>query len=251
MLAPVLRRAGLWQPFAPRWAATVKWAGSANRNAAFASVRGCGGAASGIVGHFERFGLPHDNYAVDAAALKRRYQDLQREHHPDLVAAAAVASKLAPHAAVEAAAAESAMTNESSAVLSDPLRRAEYMLALHGQPITEGDGLAGAGEAESAGAGPDMGLLMEVMEWREDIEDVQEEVAEGQAGSNAKLAALVADFRARETQSIAAVAGAWATARAEGGADITETLALARAATIRLKYVRRAVEELEGLLPAA
>ena len=200
-------------------------------------------------GHFGRFGLARDGYELDEARLKQRYQDLQRQNHPDLVAAAAAASKTAPGVAVQAAEEESALINEGYAVLSDPLRRAEYLLALHCQPIEEDDGLSTSG----GGTGADMGLLMEVMEWREEIEDVQSEVSGRDSGAEARLDALVAQFRDRQADSIAGVADAWRRHGSAAGCEEAEAAALraARTATIRLKYVRRAVEELQGLLPAA
>ena len=57
------------------------------------------------------------------------------------------------------------------------------------------------------------------------------------------LADLREDFLALQSAAEEGVAAAWALP----GPD----LAAARAATIRLKYTRRAVEEIEGVLPAA
>ena len=99
------------------------------------------------------------------------------------------------------------------------------MLELHGTPISEADGV------------PDNSLLMEVMEWREDIEDAQD------AGEPEALATLHTEFLAMEVAAEEGVAAIW---DAASGPD----LAAARAATIRLKYTRRALEELAGVLPA-
>jgi molecular chaperone HscB len=174
----------------------------------------------GAADHFARFSL-EPAFAIDLAALKKHYQDLQRGFHPDTLSAAGIT---APHD-VAAAQEESAAINDSYAVLQSPLRRAEHMLELAGDGLAEGDGVA------------DNALLMQVMEWREDIEDAQE------ADDASALAGLREDFLALQSAAEEGVAAAWALP----GPD----LAAARAATIRLKYTRRAVEEIEGVLPAA
>ena len=181
--------------------------------------------------HFERMGLQR-SFDVDYVQLKKRYQDLQRASHPDLLAAAGSGDGVAAQGSAEAEV-ESAQINEGYAILADPLRRAEYLLALHGQPITEKD----------HGNTVDPSLLMEVMEWREEIEEAQQEA------QPEVVEALTKDFRTRQDDAIAAVGKAFALTLADGECD--PQLDQARNATIRLKYVRRAVEELECLLPAA
>jgi molecular chaperone HscB len=74
--------------------------------------------------HFELFGLPA-RFGVDAAALEQRYRELQRDVHPDRHASgSAVDKRLALQA--------SAHVNEAHRTLSDPVARAEYLLALRG-----------------------------------------------------------------------------------------------------------------------
>ncbi len=170
--------------------------------------------------HFARFSL-EPSFNVDLKALKSHYQDLQRGFHPDTLSANGIT---APHE-VAAAQAESASINDSYAVLLSSLRRAEHLLELAGDGLTEGDGVA------------DSGLLMQVMEWREDIEDAQD------ANDAGALASLREEFLALQAAAEEGVAAAWETEPPD--------LDVARAATIRLKYTRRALEEIEGLLPAA
>lgn len=69
--------------------------------------------------HFERLGLP-GRFAVDADALERNYLARSREVHPDH----------AGDAALEA----SAALNEAYAVVRDPFRRADYLIAVRGGP---------------------------------------------------------------------------------------------------------------------
>eukprot|EP01043_Picozoa_sp_COSAG02_P003307 COSAG02_NODE_80_length_40128_cov_591.169002_25_plen_237_part_00 len=179
-----------------------------------------GQAAGGRVDHFARFSL-EPSFGVDLKALKAHYQDLQRGFHPDTLSANGIT---APHD-VAAAQAESASINDSYAVLLSSLRRAEHLLELAGDGLAEGDGVA------------DSGLLMQVMEWREDIEDAQD------ANDAGALASLREEFLALQAAAEDGVAAAWEMEPPD--------LDVARAATIRLKYTRRALEEIEGLLPAA
>jgi molecular chaperone HscB len=209
-------------------AAITPRARALHATAAMGSANGSSGGHGTSPDHFTRLGYAATGagggYVIDAEELKRRYQALQREHHPDALAAA---GRGGADDALEAAA-ESAQINLSYATLLDPLKRAEYMLELHGAGIHEGDG------AE------DTALLMEVMEWREDIEYAQEE------GDPEVLAGLVERFRAERAEAEGRVASAWA-----GGDGGSSAVQRAKRATVRLKYVTRAVEELEGLLPAA
>ncbi len=69
--------------------------------------------------HFDRLGLP-GRFRVDADALERNYLARSREVHPDH----------AGDAALEA----SAALNEAYAVVRDPFRRADYLIATRGGP---------------------------------------------------------------------------------------------------------------------
>jgi molecular chaperone HscB len=77
--------------------------------------------------HFELLGLPA-RFAVDGAALEHAYRDMQRSVHPDRYAGADDAQK---RLALQA----SARANEAYRTLRDPLTRAEYLLALHGNDM--------------------------------------------------------------------------------------------------------------------
>lgn len=174
-------------------------------------LRGLGGSPKSLFAPFE---LPSE-FALDQKDLKRRYQRLQMIFHPDQFA------NNPPHEQV-AAAAESTRVNDAFAVLSNDLRRAEYLLELHGSPITDGD------------THVDPELLMETLEMREAIEDAQ------LAGDTAELAVNHATLVERYEATVAEVAAAW-----ESPVDLNS----ARVATVQLKYVRRAMDELEEVLP--
>ena len=91
---------------------------------------------------------------IDSAQLRDRFMDLQRDYHPDKHAASNDAERLL---AVRIA----SFVNEAHQTLSVPLKRAEYVLQLHGVSTdTETD------------AKMDTVFLMQQMEWRETLEDV-------------------------------------------------------------------------------
>lgn len=74
--------------------------------------------------YFTLFGLPAQ-YLLDVQALATRFQDLQRQFHPDRFASRPQAEQLA---AVQ----QSATINQAWQTLRNPLSRAEYLLSLHG-----------------------------------------------------------------------------------------------------------------------
>lgn len=74
--------------------------------------------------HFELFGQPA-RFAVDTAALEARYRELQREVHPDRFALASPAEQ---RVSMQLA----TRVNEAYQTLKSPLRRADYLLRLHG-----------------------------------------------------------------------------------------------------------------------
>jgi len=74
--------------------------------------------------HFALFGLPA-RFELDETELAMRYRELQRAVHPDRYAGG---SPLERRLALQRA----AQINEAFQVLKDPLRRARYLLSLHG-----------------------------------------------------------------------------------------------------------------------
>ena len=74
--------------------------------------------------HFALFGLPA-RFELDETELAVRYRELQRAVHPDRYAGG---SPLERRLALQRA----AQINEAFQVLKDPLRRARYLLSLHG-----------------------------------------------------------------------------------------------------------------------
>jgi len=102
--------------------------------------------------HFQLFDLPA-TFGIDESKLTSQFQTLQRELHPDRFAAATAAEK---RWSMQAA----SLVNEAYQSLSNPLRRATYLLDINGISIDE--------ETDTQ---MDPMFLMQQMELREAIGD--------------------------------------------------------------------------------
>ena len=80
--------------------------------------------------YFELYDLPL-SFKVDEALLKKKFYALSREYHPDFYANE---SKEKQDEILEL----STLNNKAYKVLSDPLKRIEYILEIHGM-LAEGD----------------------------------------------------------------------------------------------------------------
>ena len=103
---------------------------------------------------FDLLGLPR-RFALDPAAVERNYLARSREVHPDYHQFGTAAEQ---RCSME----QSAALNEAYATLSDPFRRAEYLLILEGGPSA----------AEHKGMPAD--FLEEMLELRMEIEELRE-----------------------------------------------------------------------------
>lgn len=121
---------------------------------------------------------------IDGDKLRAQYQKLQAMAHPDKFAAAAESEK---RAALQMA----SRINDGYAVLQNPLLRAAYILELQGVRAFAEDNTAMPPE-----------FLMRQMEWREQLEELQEsdfaerdsllaEIAAARDETRAKTAALL------------------------------------------------------------
>jgi molecular chaperone HscB len=104
--------------------------------------------------HFARLGLPR-RFALDPREVERQYLARSRDLHPDF-------HQLGSSAEQAASLDLSARLNEANAVLRDPFKRAECLLALEGGPT--------AGEQKEMPAA----FLEEVLELRMEIEELRE-----------------------------------------------------------------------------
>ncbi|MBQ5241500.1 co-chaperone HscB, partial [Klebsiella pneumoniae] len=121
--------------------------------------------------YFTLFGLPA-SYTLSLEQLAVRYQDLQRQYHPDKFASAPAAEQLA---AVQ----HSATINQAWQTLRHPLTRAEYLLSLHGFDL--------ASEQHTV---RDTAFLMEQLELREELDEI------GQAKDDARLEGFIKRVKA-------------------------------------------------------
>ena len=109
---------------------------------------------------YELFGLP-ESFEVDVALLSDRYLELQKEIHPDRFASASDQEKrLSMQWTTQA--------NTAFETLKNPLRRAIYLLELRG--VTPADNPVLPPE-----------FLMDQIELREELEDIEASSTEGEA----------------------------------------------------------------------
>ncbi|KFY77735.1 hypothetical protein V498_09275 [Pseudogymnoascus sp. VKM F-4517 (FW-2822)] len=121
---------------------------------------------------------PAGPFTIDLPSLRREYLRLQAAAHPDVHSGPAKAR----------AESASAVINDAYTTLRDPLRRAEYILSLHGiDTKKEGEKMGGGLGLEGVATGggiEDMEFLDEIMEVREAVEEAGEGDIEGLKGEN-------------------------------------------------------------------
>lgn len=106
--------------------------------------------------YFELFKIPV-SFDVDLSVLPQTYQQLQRLTHPDKFASGSEQQKLV-------ALQKNAQVNEAYSVLKSPLSRAEYLLSLRGIDLQH--------EQQTI---KDTAFLMQQMEWREELAEIDEQ----------------------------------------------------------------------------
>ncbi|MGM3175876.1 co-chaperone HscB [Dickeya lacustris] len=104
--------------------------------------------------YFTLFGLPI-RYNVDGSLLASRFQELQRQFHPDRFASSPERERML-------ALQQAATINNAYQTLKHPLKRAEYMLSLHGFDL--------GNEQHTL---HDTAFLMAQMELREELDDIE------------------------------------------------------------------------------
>lgn len=107
--------------------------------------------------YFELFNIP-TSFDVDLSLLSETYQKLQRLTHPDKFASASEQDKLV---AIQ----KNSQVNDAYSVLKTPLSRAEYILSLRGIDLQH--------EQQTI---KDTAFLMQQMEWREQLAEMDEQV---------------------------------------------------------------------------
>lgn len=141
--------------------------------------------------YFELFGLPV-GYILDGDQLAERFRELQRVVHPDRYANA---SEQERRLSMQGA----TLINEAFQTLKDPIRRAHYLLSLHGIDTDV--------EKETT---RDTAFLMEQLELREQLE-----AARHKPDPYAAIYELVTDINQRITSLVGQMALQFETATPE------------------------------------
>ncbi|MBI2256907.1 MAG: Fe-S protein assembly co-chaperone HscB [Proteobacteria bacterium] len=162
--------------------------------------------APGSTDHFTRLGIER-SFDVDDDKLEKQYLGFQRVLHPDRFA-----GKPAKERAM--AEAQAVALNEAYATLDDPLKRATYLLRLKGV----------LSEAAADKTVNDPALLMEAMEKREAL---------AEAESADAIEKLTVEAAGDAIQLLSDISKAFA----------SDDLTAANRATLRLKYLRKFLEE--------
>ena len=190
---------------APAIAACWSCSGTVDRDGLF--CESCGALqAPRVADHFARLGVPAA-FDIATLALDRRYFELQRRMHPDRFAARLPKER-------EYSLQHAANLNDALQTLKSPVRRAEYLLALKGQPM-RGSGQETVDDEE---------ILVRAMEMREAL---------AAAPTPAAADVLVADARAQMDRATKDLAAAFA----------ANDLASAARLTLGLKYLDKFVDD--------
>jgi len=169
------------------------------------------GRAGGGGDPFALFGLA-PAYEVDLAALERAFFERSKALHPDRVAAAPAAERVA-------ALSRSRALNDAYQLIKKPIARAEYLLERAGVTIGDNERL-------------DPTFLMEVLELREEL------AAARAAGATTLVATLQGAMQARRSQALGALPALFA---ASDFAAVKDRLIL-------LRYINRYLEECDAAL---
>jgi len=110
--------------------------------------------------YFALFGIPV-TFKMDLKGLANKHKKMQMLLHPDRFAALTGSEGAEERALSDT---WSPLANEAYAVLKKPIRRANYLLALHNRPLREGEGEL---------LGLDANFLAEMVELNEEIEEAE------------------------------------------------------------------------------
>jgi len=193
-------------------------------------MRGIG--VTAIDDYFAVFGLPR-KLSVDGEALRTRFYELSRAHHPDFhqgADAEAQAETLA----------RSALVNRAYRALRDPLARVEYLIALEeGRDTREG--------APARPAAPEE-LLAEMMEVQEALEEAK--AAGMDEGARARLREERERLQGRKRADEDAIKGRAADwdAALGSGADRRPLLEWFKARLAARAYLRTVIDDLSEAL---
>ena len=170
-----------------------------------------------MTGYYELFGIPR-SLNLSLGDLQKRFYELSRELHPDKFVHK-------PHAERQRALDLSSTLNDAYRTLRDPIKRAQYLLALEGFDI---------GEQRSKDVPPE--LLEEVFE----LNMALEEVRSGDESARPQLEEAEANFTQMMSEIDQQLAGLFAKYDATHS---RETLGEIRGVLNRRKYIQNLVNE--------
>ena len=177
-------------------------------------------------------------YAVDPKAAEERFRDASRAVHPDRFATADPrARRFATQRTVQ--------LNEAWRTVKDPVRRAEYLLALAGFDVGAESGPTRPRGPDGAGAeriAIPTALLSEILDLREELATARA------AGDDAHVQKLARDVRERVTEVMDRVGYGFARAEGEpkGSAEELRTLETVTHDLVELRYLRRFLDEVDA-----
>jgi len=164
--------------------------------------------------YFELFALP-TGFEIDIPSLSERYQDLQRSFHPDRFTNATDRER-------RLSMQQASIINEAYQVLKDPLKRAQYLLALKGIDVS--------GESNTM---MDTSFLMQQMELREALDDIMDAAEPLEALEN-----FTADIETQIKELIQMLQGHFSS-------NTDESLSQAAGLSLQLQFLYRLRDEAE------
>ena len=180
--------------------------------------------------HFQVMGIER-GFHVDLNNLEKRYKSLTKILHPDRFARAGVEAR---RASLE----RTVQLNDAWRTLQDPVRRAEYLLALHGVYLGEhGRPIPGTTNKEPPAIKPaPQSLLMEVM-------DLQENLAEAKAAKKAEDISALIDMVSKRIEAVMSKIADEFSEPMPGYSVLADDL-------MTIRYYRRFLEEAQAQLQA-
>ena len=171
----------------------------------------------GSVDHFSLLGVPR-RYHIDLTELERCYLALSKKHHPDRFVTAEPSERIA-------ALQQSMALNQAYKALKKPISRAEYLLSLAGVAVDDNEKL-------------DPSFLMEVLEWREELQEAK------QKGASHVVSELEEKALDRRDETLARVGEQFLRLEQEPGLN-KELLNEIKRELILLRYIARYLEAFE------
>lgn len=165
--------------------------------------------------YFELFGLPV-SFDIDTVALTGRYRDLQRRVHPDRFASATDRER---RLSVQ----QASMINEAFQTLKSPLKRARYLLGLHGMEVND--------ESNTV---MDAAFLMQQMEYRESLAGI------GDGSDPTALAGFIDQVMVQRNDLLRQLSSLFSTPG-------PQQLAEAHKLTLQMQFLDKLIAEAEAL----